>query len=118
MANKVEGSRIVHREDEKNISFVCNVCQLSEMCHYFGKTPNFVKKQIRFLEDTFVIRDPFTPRVQGKANFLMMGGICYQCHEQVCQGCSLFYRHRYCKTCLKETQGEFPAEIQAKIKKM
>jgi Cysteine-rich domain len=75
----------VPKDNEKEVivPFKCNSCGLAEHCHYFGKTPNFVKKQVAFFEDTYVMKDPFTPRLQGKANFLMIGGVCHSCCCQV-----------------------------------
>ncbi len=44
---KVEFER--DKEEDASIPFNCNTCGLSEHCHYFGKTPNFAKKQVRVL---------------------------------------------------------------------
>ena len=106
------------KEEEVSLPFHCETCGLSEVCHYFGKSPNFVKNAVIFFEDTFVMRDPFTPRLQGKANFLMIGGICRSCSNQVCVACSIYYENRFCKECAKCNQAGFPAEIRAKIAKL
>jgi hypothetical protein len=70
-------------QKEVIVPFSCGTCQLSEHCHYFGKSPNFAKKHVQFFEDTFVMKDPFTPKVEGKANFLIIGGLCHVCGNQV-----------------------------------
>ncbi len=119
--NKTSQNQSEKPKDKKEdviIPFNCKTCGLSENCHYFGKTPNFAKKSVAFFEDTFVMRDPFTPRLQGKDNFLMIGGLCHECQDQVCVGCSIVYRHRFCKSCSKSNKSDFPQEIQTKINKL
>ena len=120
---KVEKSKSLKDNEAREskevvVPFKCNTCGLSENCHDFGKSPAFAKKQVQFFEDTFVMRDPFTPRLQGKANFLIIGGLCHTCSCQVCAGCSIYYEHRFCKECAKSNKSDFPGEIQAKIGKL
>jgi len=119
---RMSGEDKTSKEDEikrdEIIPFECCICSLSENCHFFGQKPPFAKHHIFFHEDTYLMRDPFTPRVQGKANFLMIGGSCFSCQNQVCQTCSIYYQHRYCKTCAISSLEEFPREIQARIKRM
>lgn len=118
MGDKDRSSQDDGQRNEEVIPFQCCICAISENCHYFGKKPPFAKHHVYFHEDTFLMRDPFIPRVQGKANFLILGGSCFQCQNQVCQTCSMYYGHRYCKTCAISCLEEFPREIQARIKKM
>ena len=99
------------------IKFSCAKCGLQEICHYFGRKPPFVTKQIEFTEDTFVMRDPFSPREIGRANFLQIGGNCSKCRRTVCVDCSTFYYKRYCNDCCAQYLSEFPPEIGTKIQK-
>ena len=117
-SEKVEGLKDKEQQEEVLIPFKCDCCGLSEHCHYFGKNPNFARKQVVFFEATYLMRDPFTPRVQGKANFLIIGGQCYSCGGQVCASCSIYYEHRFCRECAKSNKSDFPVEIQSKIVKM
>ena len=105
------------KEEEAKVPFSCVKCQLSENCHYFGKTPPFVKKQLKFHEDTFVMLDPFSPRQAGRANFLIIGGICSICQQNVCVDCSIFYGRRFCDNCAYSHFDEFPTEVQMKLRK-
>ena len=47
------------------IEFKCSICSLAEICHYFGKCPPFARGQIEYVDDSFVMMDPFTPRDKG-----------------------------------------------------
>jgi hypothetical protein len=42
------------------VLFACARCGLTEDCHYFGLKPQFCRDQVKFSEDTFVLKDPFT----------------------------------------------------------
>ena len=101
----------------KQIEFSCYKCGLQEVCHYFGRKPPFVAKQIEFTEDTYVMRDPFSPREVGRANFLQIGGHCNNCKRTVCVECSTFYYKRFCNECCAQYLSEFPPEIGTKIQK-
>ena len=102
---------------DSDIKFSCFICGIQEICHYFGRKPPFVIKQIEFVEDTYVMRDPFTPRETGRAHFLQIGGHCGKCERSVCVDCSTFYSKRYCNECCAEYLSEFPPEIGLKIQK-
>ncbi len=91
-------------------------CGLNEVCHYFGKRPPFAQGCIEFLEDTFVMMDPFAPREKGRPNFLTIGGKCRYCENEVCVECSIFYAKRMCRDCANLHFDELPNEIQAKLK--
>ena len=52
-------------EERKSIEFKCSICNLAEICHYFGKCPPFARGQIEYVDDSFVMMDPFTPRDKG-----------------------------------------------------
>ena len=65
-----------------DVTFTCHRCGLTESCHYFGLEPPFCGDQVKFSEDTFVLRDPFTPEYvdfKGKrrCGFLILGGKCF-----------------------------------------
>lgn len=113
-------SKEVEKEEKEHaqIPFKCQVCKLNEVCHYFGKKPPFARGQIEFSFDTFVMMDPFSPREKGRPNFLIIGGQCHFCQNQVCVGCSIFYAKRFCRDCANLNFDQFPSEIQAKLKKM
>ena len=102
---------------DSDIKFSCFKCGIQEICHYFGRKPPFVAKQIEFTEDTYVMRDPFTPRETGRAHFLQIGGNCGKCARTVCVDCSTFYSKRFCNDCCAEYLSEFPPEIGVKIQK-
>ena len=106
----------VNKHDSE-IKFSCFKCGLQEVCHYFGRKPPFVAKQIEFTEDTYVMRDPFSPREVGRANFLQIGGHCNNCKRTVCVECSTFYYKRFCIDCCAENLSELPPEIGTKIQK-
>jgi len=115
------------KAQEELVQFTCSICHLNEACHYLGKTPPSHKKQLSFKEDTFVMRDPFTPRVVpihsanrspwSGCNLLIIGGHCAICTITVCVDCSTFYSRRYCLDCAANHIKEFPSDIGAKIQK-
>jgi hypothetical protein len=88
--------------------FRCKGCAL-EVKARFGRSlpqiPNVV-----FIEDCYLIMDPFSPDKQP----LCVGSHCVQCQAQVCTSpsCSIFYAHRFCRTCLEPMLHEFPLEIK------
>ena len=115
---------------EKSVLFHCKICNFSEKCQYFGKTPPFCSKILRLKEPCFVLRDPFTSNPQSLP--IVLGGICSEqdCEllnkedsgidnpQSVCQDCSVFCRRRYCIRCAAAREDQFPAEIRAKIRKL
>jgi len=105
-------------EERKPIPFKCSVCGLNELCHYFGRRPPFAKGQIEYVEDTFAMMDPFSPREKGRPNFLTIGGKCRYCDNEVCVDCSVFYGKRICRDCATLHFDDFPNEVQAKLKKL
>ena len=103
--------------NDVDIDFRCFKCGLHEKCQYFGRKPPFVTKQVEFSEDSFVMRDPFSQREAGRANFLLIGGQCGKCSRPVCVECSIFYSKRFCNECCAQHLSEFPPEIGTKIQK-
>ena len=114
-------------EEDELVQFKCSSCHLNEVCHFLGKTLPSHKKRVTFKEDTFVMRDPFTPRVVAAhsanrspwsgCNLLVIGGFCTICQSSVCVDCSMFYTRRYCLDCAANHIREFPADVGAKIQK-
>jgi len=123
-----EEKKKAEEADQESVLFSCVRCGLNEMCHYLGRQPPSHKKKLNFKEDTFVMRDPFTPRATlpgqsfnkspwSGANILVIGGTCSICGRVVCVDCSTFYTRRYCLDCASNHIREFPADIGAKIQK-
>ena len=122
-------------EDLKQFRFRCRRCGLSQEAHFFGKgKPRFCRGQLEVTEPSYLMLDPFSPRVAGKANFLLLGGICVVCEAKeeeeegdgsgiaaesasVCVDCSVFYSKRFCVDCAAENIRYFPVEVQAKIRR-
>lgn len=102
----------------ETVDFKCATCGLSEVCHYYGLKPPFAKRTVEFVEDTFVMLDPFSPREKGKANFLIIGGNCGTCGNVSCVDCSVFYHKRFCRDCAHLHIDQLPTEVQAKLKKL
>ncbi|KAG5670145.1 hypothetical protein PVAND_000427 [Polypedilum vanderplanki] len=114
--------------DEQNlqpaekIPFLCRECKMSELVHYYGSKPPFVRN-IEFLEDCYVMKDPFSapPLKNGKRSyteyFLVIGSKCKICEEDFCKDCSIFYSNTFCIRCAHSQVSQFPVEIQSKIRK-
>ena len=100
-------------EKEEGGLFTCKICNLQESYIYYGRTPKFLKS-IVFLEDCFVIPNPFDNTKH--QDFIVLGSECSICQRTVCSGCSVFYSKRFCKDCVKAHKNEFPVEVQAKLK--
>ncbi|XP_042690862.1 cysteine-rich DPF motif domain-containing protein 1 [Centrocercus urophasianus] len=95
--------------------FKCQLCGLTAPYTYYGqKPPN--THSIVILEDSYVMKDPFTP---DKEKFLILGSLCCLCRRSVCVGaeCSLFYTKRFCLPCVNENLQAFPLEIQEDMEK-
>ncbi|KDR08158.1 Putative transferase C1orf69-like protein, mitochondrial, partial [Zootermopsis nevadensis] len=61
--------------------FTCVRCGLKEHYFYKGKKPPFTKK-ISFREDSYVMKDPFSP--PNKNQLLLLGSDCSLCNIPVC----------------------------------
>ncbi|NXR86262.1 CDPF1 protein, partial [Hypocryptadius cinnamomeus] len=95
--------------------FRCELCELSAPYTYYGwMSPN--SHSIVLLEETCVMRDPFTP---DKDKFLIIRSHCSWCSRAVCVGtdCSLLYSKSFCLPCVKENLKAFPLEIQEDMDK-
>ncbi len=125
-ASIVDQKRPSDPTDSADVVFSCGRCGLTESCHYLGREPPFCSDQVRFEEDSFVLRDPFTPeyfdaRGRRRVGFLLLGGKCFvsDCSNGggVCVDCSVFYKHRFCLDCLAANMDAFPSEVQVKIQR-
>ena len=85
---------------EEILIFICELCNLKENYHYYGKRPRFCRR-VQFLEDCYIMKDPFSAYGSNNYNVLVLGGDCSHCHKSVCQTCSIYYSKRYCKDCIK-----------------
>ncbi|XP_001358984.2 cysteine-rich DPF motif domain-containing protein 1 [Drosophila pseudoobscura] len=111
-------------EDERiaKIDFHCSACDMHELVHYFGRQPPFALG-IKYLEDTYVMRDPFQPpppRWQSKPEYyIAMGSKCSSCSKVVCKdaACSFYYTRTVCLPCGKAELKEWPVEAQARLRK-
>lgn len=107
-------------------NFRCDFCPLNEWCEFKGTSPPFAR-QIRFAEDCYVMKDPFSPAPGPHSNktnseyVLVLGADCALCHRSVCKAaeCSIFYGKTFCLSCASNSEyiKSFPLEIQTKIKK-
>ncbi|EDW24188.1 GL23522 [Drosophila persimilis] len=111
-------------EDERiaKIDFRCSACDMHELVHYFGRQPPFALG-IKYLEDTYVMRDPFQPpppRWQSKPEYyIAMGSKCSSCSKVVCKdgACSFYYTRTVCLPCGKAELKDWPVEAQARLRK-
>lgn len=97
--------------------FTCESCNLTEKYDYKGKNP-FFSKNVKFLEDCYTMKDPFSP--PNKHQFLILGSDCEICSKTVCQdsGCSFFYEKRFCLNCAESNINRFPSTVQLKVQKL
>ena len=92
--------------------FTCNFCSLNEYFDYKGTKPPFAR-QLLFLEDCYIMKDPFSPLNKGET--LVLGADCSFCKRPVCLGCSIFYTKRFCKDCALENIKNLPSQLHKKI---
>lgn len=100
----------------KNKDFIgtwkCYCCDLEEHYNYKGNKPPFAK-HLSFLEDCYIMKDPFSP--PGKGEILLLGGDCSVCEKSVCMECSFYYTKRFCKDCALKNIKNFPPKFKNKI---
>ena len=124
-ATEQSTNEVIKDKPPPKIPFNCGNCTFSELCDYKGCEPPFSRK-IRFHEDCYVMKDPFSPppgRLTNKSDgeyFIVIGAYCTRCSQSVCaeSTCSIFYAKTFCLTCAIETIQNFPLEIQRKIRKL
>jgi len=108
-------------EPEERPTFRCAACGLTEGYDYFGRQPRKFLKSIMFLEDCYVLEDPFGSGLgseeEGGDRFIVLGGHCCVCDARVCQGaaCSVFYTKRFCVSCVRQHAQKFPPEVISKL---
>ena len=109
--------------------FTCAQCQFTAIYEYFGKTPKysprlmsvyisnpsptFTDEAFSFLEDTYTVRDPFSPP-DDIQRCIGLGSHCAVCNRTVCisTNCSLFYTRRFCRDCFLAHKAIFPEQLQ------
>lgn len=96
-------------------NFTCQLCRLKEKYDYVGTKPPFARP-VTFLEDCYIMRDPFSAVNRGQV--LILGAHCHYCEIAVCMDCSMFYVNRICAKCLCNKKSEFPSNLQGKINKL
>ncbi|XP_044796684.1 cysteine-rich DPF motif domain-containing protein 1 isoform X2 [Bubalus bubalis] len=90
--------------------FKCQLCALTAPYSYQGRQPPD-SQSVVLLEESYVMRDPFTP---DKGRFLVVGSRCSICGRLEC---SLFYSKRFCLPCVQDNVDAFPQEIQQDLEK-
>lgn len=107
------------RVEDPVITFTCSSCTMNEIVQYKGTHPPFASN-IKLLEPSYVMRDPFQPRVKTKPEaFIVIGVDCCICEKPVCKDttCSFFYAKSFCIKCAAENIHQLPKEVQAKYRK-
>lgn len=107
------------RVDDPEILFACRSCTMSETVQYKGTCPPFATN-IKLLEDSYVMRDPFQLKGRSKPEaFIVIGADCCICDKPVCKdvACSFFYAKTFCTKCAEENIHRLPKEVQAKYRK-
>ncbi|XP_043944196.1 cysteine-rich DPF motif domain-containing protein 1 isoform X1 [Protopterus annectens] len=102
-------------ESSSKVKFECQLCGFTAPYSYYGqKPPN--SRSIVFLEECFIMKDPFTPE---KGKFLILGSHCSLCNKITCVNgdCSIFYTRRFCLPCAKSAIQDFPKELQHELEK-
>lgn len=96
--------------------FQCYLCNLKENYDYFGRRPPFCKA-VTFVEDSYIMKDPFSSSRDNNENFLLLGGKCALCSKSVCQECSVFFTRRICSACCQQNINVLPEELTKKMNK-
>lgn len=97
--------------------FECSRCSFKEKYQYYGSNPPTAKNYI-FLEDSYVIENPFLPPKQG--DLIVLGSHCVICKNSICKdtSCSIYYGGTYCIECAKSRTTMFPKTVQDKLNKI
>ncbi|XP_044013609.1 cysteine-rich DPF motif domain-containing protein 1 [Aphidius gifuensis] len=103
-----------NKDDKRDVggNFECSSCKLYEKFDYKGTKPPFARN-ILFLEDCYVMKDPFS--LPNRGEVLVIGGDCSICNKQICSNCSIFYAKRFCNECLTNNVDKFPVQLITKI---
>lgn len=92
--------------------FTCSFCLLQEYFDFKGTNPPFAR-HIIYLEDCYVMKDPFDLSAK---DVLVIGGDCSICKKAVCLRCSVFFGKRFCQTCATNNSDKLPSQILCKLK--
>lgn len=117
--SRVEDNKSFVRIEDPVIPFTCNSCAMNEIVQYKGTHPPFASN-IKLLEPSYVMRDPFQPRGKTKPEaFIVIGADCCICEKPFCKDttCSFFYAKSFCIKCAGENIHQLPKEVQAKYRK-
>lgn len=118
--NVIEQKLVEDSVSTEPLKFKCEICGLHEKCDYYGKAPDFIKK-IRFTENCYVMKDPFSPPSQSNNAefFILLGAKCNICNQCVCRNpsCSFLYNQTFCLKCAQSVKHIFPIEVQSKLQK-
>lgn len=107
------------RVEDPEIPFCCSACKMNAIVQYKGTHPSFARN-IKLLEPSYVMRDPFQPRAKTRPEaFIVIGADCCICEKPVCKDttCSFFYAKSFCIKCAAENVGKLPKEVQGKYRK-
>ncbi|XP_063991683.1 cysteine-rich DPF motif domain-containing protein 1 [Diachasmimorpha longicaudata] len=112
--DKIDGKKSEGGDKDPGGTFRCFLCPLEEHFDYRGSKPPF-SRDILYLEECYIMRDPFSPPNKGEV--LVLGGDCSLCERTVCLGCSIFYTKRFCKECANNNVN-LPIQLQSKVKSL
>ena len=102
-------------KSEPGGTFACNFCGLKEHFDFKGSKPPFAR-QLLFLEECYIMKDPFSPLNKGET--LVLGADCNFCQKSVCLDCSIFYTKRFCKNCALQNINQLPVQLHKRIKEL
>lgn len=95
--------------------FKCSYCSLEERYDFKGTKPPFAR-QLNYLEDCYVMKDPFS--LPNKGEVLVLGADCDFCKKTVCLGCSIYFGKRFCLKCASSNTQNLPSQMHSKIKNL
>ncbi|KAH7832071.1 putative Cysteine-rich domain [Monocercomonoides exilis] len=99
---------------ERRKIFSCCICKLNFPYDSYG--PKCHTSTMAFLEDAYMIIDPFTTC----SHSICVGGKCASCFRAVCADskCSLFFSKRFCAECCRKNCDMFPEILLGEIRQM
>ncbi|XP_017790802.1 PREDICTED: cysteine-rich DPF motif domain-containing protein 1, partial [Habropoda laboriosa] len=95
--------------------FRCSYCLLEERFDFKGIKPPFAR-QLNYLEECYVMKDPFS--LPNKGEVLVLGADCQFCKKPVCLGCSVYFGRRFCVKCASNNIQNLPSQLHPKIKSL
>ncbi|KZC06256.1 UPF0595 protein C22orf40 like protein [Dufourea novaeangliae] len=111
------GSTSTGHEPKESTSgvFTCSYCSLQERFDFKGVKPPFAR-QITYLEECYVMKDPFS--IPNKGEVLVLGADCSVCNKPVCLGCSIYFGKRFCSKCASNNIHYLPSQLHTKVKNL